>query len=163
MDPKDKVHDILKKFKTAMVVSVSEGHQLEARPMQVAKVEENGYLWFFTGKSGRLASELDNNPKVLLVMQEERSYYLSLRGDARKEHDQAKIRELFSEPYKVWFPGGPTDPELVLIGVNPVSAEYWDNAGSNKLQYMFEAVKAYVKGATPEVKDDPDRHAKTKL
>ncbi|MEO8657989.1 MAG: pyridoxamine 5'-phosphate oxidase family protein [Bryobacteraceae bacterium] len=163
MDPKEKVHEILKKFRTAMFVSGKPGGEWESRPMQVAKVEDNGDLWFFTNKSGRLADELDTNPAVLLVLQEDGSYYLSLRGNARKVHDASKIRELFSEPYKVWFPGGPDDPQLLLIGVNPVSAEYWDTAGTNKLQYMFEAVKAYVKGTTPELRDDPDHHAKTRL
>jgi len=163
MDPKEKVHEILKKFKTAMFVSGRPGGELEARPMQVAKVEDNGDLWFFTSKSGRVAEELDTNPTVLLALQEEGSYYLSLRGTARKVHDAAKIRELFSEPYKVWFPGGPDDPTLLLINVNPIGAEYWDTAGTNKLQYMFEAVKAYVKGTTPQMADDPDHHAKTRL
>ena len=28
---------------------------------------------------------------------------------------------------------------------------------------MFDAIKAYVTGTTPEMRDDPDQHAKTKL
>ena len=163
MDPRDKVHEILKKFNTAMFVSVSKADQFESRPMQVAKVEDNGQLWFFTKKTGRLAEEIAENPMVLLALQEERSYYLSLRGIASKVSDKAKIKELFSEPYKVWFPGGVEDPDLLLIGVDPISAEYWDNAGSNKLQYMFDAVKAYVTGTKPELVADPDHHAKTEL
>jgi hypothetical protein len=41
-------------------------------------------------------------------------------------------------------------------------AEYWDNRGINKLQYMFESARAYVKGETPDV-TDIDQHGKTKL
>ena len=163
MEPKEKVFEILKKFNTAMFVTMGQNNQLESRPMQVAKVDDDGHLWFFTGRTGRLSEEISDNPMVLMVMQEERSYYLSLRGVARKIDDPVKVAELFKEPYKVWFPKGPEDPNLLLLGVDPVSAEYWDNAGSNKLQYMFEAVKAYVTGSTPEHLDNPDHHAKTKL
>ncbi|HEY4088470.1 MAG TPA: pyridoxamine 5'-phosphate oxidase family protein [Bryobacteraceae bacterium] len=68
----------------------------------------------------------------------------------------------WSEAFRVWFPGGPSDPTLALIGVQPIDAEYWDNGGSNKLKCLFEAAKAYVKGEKPDV-GDPDQHTKTSL
>jgi general stress protein 26 len=76
--------------------------------------------------------------------------------------DHALIKELWKEPYKVWFPRGSEDPEITLISVNPVGAEYWDNRGMNKLEYLFEAAKAYVKGKQPDVRE-VDQHAKASL
>lgn len=164
-DPKasEKVYDIIKSFSTAMFVTLGTGGHPSSRPMHIAQVEEDaGAIWFFTGKSGTLADEIEKDATTLLVFQNENSAYLSVRGRAKTTQSASKIRDLWKEPYKVWFPQGPDDPNIALIAFDPTEAEYWDNRGMNKLQYMFESARAYVKGETPDV-TDIDQHGKTKL
>ena len=161
-DTREKVYDILKGFSTAMFVTVGPGGRPEARPMQVARVEDSGEIWFFTGRGGTVATEIEEEAVVLLSFQKDNSAYLSLRGKARNVLDRNRIAEFWKEPYRVWFPGGPGDPNIELVAVDPIDAEYWDNRGSNKLEYLFEAAKAYVKGEKPDV-EEPDHHAKTSL
>jgi general stress protein 26 len=159
-DSKSKVFDILKGFSTAMVVThgLDGGHG--ARPMHVANVDEaNGAVSFLAG-DGALTNEIQKESAALLVFQDS-SAYLSLRGHARVEHDAGKTERLWKEPYKVWFPKGAQDPDIRIIVVKLLDAEYWDNRGTNKLQYLFEAAKAYMKGVKPEV--DVDQHAKMAL
>lgn len=162
-DAKQTVYDMLKGFSTAMFVTFGHDGRPSARPMHLARVEDGaGEVWFFTGKHGSLVEDLQRKGTTLLVMQNENSAYLSVHGQARIVQDKARAKELWSEPYKVWFPGGPEDPELALIAVALVDAEYWDNRGMNKLEYVFEAAKAYVQGKKPEVVE-VDQHAKTSL
>jgi general stress protein 26 len=158
-----KVYDILKGFSTAMVVTIGPSGRPESRPMQVARIDdEGGDVWFFTGRGGTLAEEVKQESVVLLVFQNDTSAYLSLRGKARIVEDVTRIREYWKEPYRVWFPGGPSDPQLALMGVKPIDAEFWDNRGTHKLEYMFEAAKAYFSGEKPDTAD-ADKHAKTSL
>ena len=162
-DTRAKVYDILKSFRTAMFVTTALSGRPAARPMQVAHIDDDsGDVWFFTGKGGSLVEEIEKESIVLLVFQTDTSAYLSSRGNARIVQDPGRIHEYWKEPYKVWFPGGPTDPELALVGVRLIDAEYWDTRGTNKLEYLFEAAKAYIKGEKPQV-DEPDHHGKTKL
>jgi general stress protein 26 len=164
-DPKasSKAYDILKGFSTAMFVTIGTGGHPAARPMHMAHIDEEvGEIWFFTNKAGNLVEEIQKEAVTLLVFQNENSAYLSLRGRAKLTQGAVKIQELWKEPYKVWFPEGPDDPSIALIAFNPAEAEYWDNRGINKLQYMFESARAYVKGETPDV-TDIDQHGKTKL
>ena len=158
----EKVHSLLTKFDTAMLVTQGLDRVQHARPMGIAKAEHNGDVWFFTGRSGRVLHEIAEDPVVLLVFQDERSAYLSMRGNARLVQDRARVKEFWKEAYKTWFPGGIDDPDLALIAVGPVSAEYWDNRGMNKLEYAFEAAKAYVRGEKPDV-SDADQHAKVAM
>lgn len=162
MDTKAKVYEIVKSFSTAMMVTTGPGKNPESRPMHIAKAEEDGPIWFFTGQSSRVVQEIAQDSAVLLIFQNENSAYLSLRGKARIVKDRARTMELWKDLYKVWFPGGVDDPDLALLAVDPVNAEYWDNRGMNKLEYLFESAKAYVKGEQPEV-SDADQHAKVKL
>jgi len=130
--------------------------------MHIAKVEDEGPVWFFTGQSGRIVQEIQQEPNVLLIFQNENSAYLSLRGKARVVKDKARVLEVWKEVYKVWFPGGVDDPELALLAVDPINAEYWDNRGMNKLEYLFESAKACIKGHQPDV-SNVDQHARVKL
>ena len=160
---KAKVYDILKGFSTAMFVTLGTGGRPTARPMHMAHIdEEAGEIWFFTGKGSNLMEELQKEAVTLLVFQNDNSAYLSLRGRAKLTQGAANIRELWKEPYKVWFPEGPDDPNIALIAFDPSEAEYWDNRGMNKLEYMFESARAYVKGEAADV-SDIDQHGKTKL
>jgi general stress protein 26 len=144
-------------------VTVSPSARPAARPMHVARLDEaSGRIWFFTAKTGAIAEEVREEAEVLLVFQNENSAYLSLRGSAQIVQDHALIKELWQEPYKVWFPGGAEDPQIALISVDPAGAEYWDNRGMNKFAYLFEAAKAYVKGETPDVRG-VEQHAKASL
>jgi general stress protein 26 len=161
-DEKGKVHDLLKSFSTAMFVTLGGEGRLEARPMHIAQVEDADEICFLTGQGGTLAGELHTEPVVLLTFQKDNSVYLSLHGRARADHDAARIKELWKEPYKVWFPLGPDDPDITLVCVEPIDAEYWDNRGANKLEYLFKAAKAYVKKETPQISDG-DLHAKINL
>jgi len=162
MDSREKVYELLKNFSTAMLVTTGGLGELEARPMQIAEVEDHGRVWFFTGRAGRVVHEVAEDSEVLLVFQEEHSSYMSVRGTARVIDDKARAQHLWKEPYRVWFPGGVDDPRLVMIAVQPTAAEYWDNKGANRLEYLFEAAKAYVTGERPRV-GDPDQHAKVTL
>ena len=107
-DVRAKVHDILKSFSTAMFVTIGPSGRPEARPMHVAPAEdEAGDIWFFTGKGATLVNEIKADATVLLAFQNENSAYLSLRGKARLVEDRKRIKELWKEPYRVWFPGEP--------------------------------------------------------
>ena len=162
-ETRKKVYDILDGFSTAMFITIGPGGRPAARPMQIAKAEdEGGDIYFFTGRAGTLATEVKEDAMVLLAFQDDNSAYLSIRGKARVIEDTARHQFYWKEAYRVWFPGGPSDPNLALIGVAPIDAEYWDTRGSNRLEYLFDAAKAYVKGEKPEVAE-PDQHAKTAL
>jgi general stress protein 26 len=162
-ETRTKVYDILKGFSTPMFVTIGPSGRPESRPMQVARVDnEQGDIWFFTDRGGALAEEVREESVVLLVFQNDTSAYLSLRGKARIIEDVARIREYWKEPYRVWFPGGLSDPQLALVGVRPIDAEFWDNRGTNKLEYMFEAAKAYFSGEKLDT-GDADKHAMANL
>ena len=153
---------LLRQFHTAMLVTHVGGDQLRARPMAVAHVEDDGKVWFLSGDDTAKTHEIETDTRVHIVCQHDRSAYLSLDGLAELSHDRAKIAEVWQEPYKVWFPGGKDDPSIVLIGVTPVTGEYWDNEGQHKLKYLFEAVKAYVTKTVPEVKEG-EQHGRVEL
>lgn len=159
---RQRFHDILKDFDSAMLVTQTPGGQLRARPMALAQVDENDDVWFMTQSHSGKVDEIRNDSHVCVALQGGNKY-LSLSGRANMVLDRAKIDELWNESWKTWFPGGKDDPTLVLLRVTSEAGEYWDNSGSKGIAYLIEAGRAYLSGERPDVDDDPKIHGKTSL
>ena len=153
-DPQtEKIRCLLKDFPTAMLITHGTRGRLHARPMAVAKVEEDCGLWFITGNHTSTAREVSCRKQSHVVFQNDHSAYLSMSGSATLVRDPARVKELWNESFRVWFSAGQDDPDLVLISFRPARAEYWDITGFNKIAYLWEAARAYVSGKTPRVKE----------
>ena len=136
-----------------MLVTHAGQERLRARPMAIAEVEADLCVWFITSVESAKVHEIESDTRVHLICQKDRSAYLSIEGLADLVNDRNRISEVWSEEFKVWFPGGKSDPDIVLIKVRPQRSEYWDNQGANKVAYLWEAARAYVTGTTPEIKE----------
>ena len=160
-DDHSKLVELLRQFSTAMLVTHEADGRLRARPMAIAQVEDSGKLWFVSGDDTAKVHEIIVDTRVHLTLQKDRSVYLSINGHATLIHDRAKVDEVWNESFKVWFQEGKSDPNLVLISVEPEDAEYWDNHGWKKVKYLFQAAKAYLTHSTPEIEED--KHGMLKL
>lgn len=161
-NPTQKILGLLKKFDTAMLVTQGRDFVEHARPMGIARVDENCDVWFFSGRVSEKVREIQNDANVLLVFQKDHGAYLSITGRAQLIADKNKAAELWKESYKTWFPGGVNDPDLLLIRVSVHEAEYWDNTGFKGVKYLFETARAYVSGTRPNV-NEPEQHGKVNL
>jgi general stress protein 26 len=141
-----KVAELIKDINVAMMTTEAEDGLLHSRPMATQKTEFDGTLWFFTGLSTGKISEIDWNPEVNLSFAEPKdTRYVSASGTAEIVNDRAKMKELWSDIYKAWFPQGIDDPDLCLMKVEVTFAEYWD-VPSGKMVQVFGFLKALATG-----------------
>lgn len=159
-DTNERLSDLINDFSEAMLVTHLEDHSMRGRPMRMAKIETDGDLWFVTEGDSAKTDEIEKHPQVAVIFQSG-SKYVSLSGTATITRKQSKINELWSEAWKVWFPEGKNDPNLMLLKVEAEQGEYWDNSGVRGLTYAFKAGQAYLQGERPEV--GPDINAKVEL
>lgn len=156
-----RVIELARKIGTGMLVTEgSEG--LRSRPMTVAEVTDEGALWFMTSITSPKVGEVEARRSVVVVMAES-GKYLSITGDAELVRDPVKVRSLWAEPHRVWFKDA-SDPDLVLLKVEPTYAEYWDQSGWKGVKYAVRAAEAYIKGV--QLRDtEPDLalHAKVRM
>jgi general stress protein 26 len=160
-DKKQKLVEILKKVDTVMLVSDATNGTMHGRPMAIADVEPNGDLWFVTSRASEKTRELKADARALVTAQGS-SLYASVSGRIDVVDDRRKVNELWKEMWKVWFPKGKEDPDIVLLHLRPDTGEYWDNAGTEGIRYLFEAAKALLSGEKAQP-NDPEQHAKVKM
>ncbi len=161
-DERTLLHDLLKEFSTLMVATydkTGKHPRLNARPMQVAKLEDDCSLVFITAKPSEKVTEaqhIDGNVIGQSMMRQ-----VSLYGTFEISTDRAKMAEVWSKGFDVWFPAGKEDPNACLMTFKPRDAELWDSSGLKGLRYLLESAKALLTKTTPE--SSSDQHAKLKL
>jgi len=160
--PDRKLQELLEEFGVAMLVTRTPHGELRGRPMALAEAETDGTLWFITGRHSAKVDELAKDNRVAVTMQSS-TKFVSVSGKATAVEDRAHVARLWKVEYKVWFPGGQDDPEIVLLRLDGAAGEYWDNSGTSGLKYLIEAGKALLTGTRPDVDNDPKVHGKVAL
>ncbi len=148
----DKLFELIKDTRFGMLTHRHSDGQLHSHPLttQNKKVDEASTLYFFVPKDGDIAKHVasDSSVNVAYANTDDDSY-VSVTGQASLLEDQAKKNELFNPAAKAWFPAGVTDPNLGLLAVKILDAEYWDVTDSKMVQ-LFKMAKAAVTGETPK-------------
>ncbi len=147
---RQRLRALIQEFHSGMLVTHTPEGTMRARPMAIAKLEENDDIFFATSIESGKIGDIEHDHQVTLTLQAPAAW-VSVSGPARIVEDRAKIVAYWNERMKVWFPDGKDDPNLCLLQLRPIQAEFWNTQGSKGLRYMFEAAKAYVTGTTPEI------------
>lgn len=140
-----KMAGIIKEIKFAMVTSVNPRGSLQSCPLTTQDVEFDGDLWFIIGRSSELAKNIQLRSEVNASFASPKGHYVSASGRASLIEDRAKLEELWSEAYKVWFSGGIDDPNIGLLKIEVSEGEYWDSPSSTVVK-MAAFAKAYITG-----------------
>lgn len=127
----EKLRKLIKGIKIAMLTTVNPTDgSLHSRPMGTQEAEFDGDLWFFTKVDSEKVHEISSDQTVNVSYSAPDDHrYVSVSGSAQVLNDRAKMKELWSPIYKVWFPDGLDDPTLRLLKVTVNQAEYWDTSG----------------------------------
>jgi general stress protein 26 len=152
-NPTDRVWSAIEDIRFCMLTS-RDGEQLRARPMAAFPDRQAECVWFFTDERAHKDDEIARNPQVCMAFADTKNNtYVSVSGRAELRRDEAKKKELWSVHLQAWFPGGPDDPKVVLLRVEPGEAELWDGTSSS-LIYMLETARAAITGTRPNAGDN---------
>jgi general stress protein 26 len=148
-EAKRKVWEMIKDVEIATMVTMDEEGRFRGRPMRASQSEFDGVLWFFTQNPTPKTQEIRQDERVLLAYADPRAQnYVSIYGAVEVVRDPAMQKKLWSEPLRTWFPGGAEAPEVALLKVTCLGAEYWDSPSST-LVHAYGYIKAVTTGEPP--------------
>ncbi|OGX83229.1 hypothetical protein BEN47_17640 [Hymenobacter lapidarius] len=152
-----KLVEKIKDIKIAMMTTIEDGTKLHSRPMYTSLPEEDGTLWFFTERDSQKVEELQQDRHINLgYSKTDDNLYVAITGTAQIVTDRAKIKELWSEGLRGWFPDGSDDPNIALLKVTITKGEFWDSPNSTLLR-AYTYVKAVLTGERDQ--PGPDRQS----
>ena len=148
-DDREKLYDMIKKVRIAMLTTVEGDGSLHTRPMANQEADENGDLWFFAEKGSAVEANIKGNAQVSLGFSEPHSSdYVAVSGTATLTDDRATIEDKWNEVLTAWLPGGKDDPKIVLIHVDANKGEFWESK-SGLLYTAASYVKSKLTGKGP--------------
>ena len=154
----DKLDSHIDDIEIAMMTTRRADGHLQSRAMATQKREEGADLWFVTLEGTQKLRDLAADPHLNLSYYKDRTReWISVSGIATVTSDREKIQKLYASDWRAWLPeegdprhGTKDDPRMVLIGVDVHAAVFLE---VNKPQpvVLFEVVKGWVTGSTPEI------------
>jgi general stress protein 26 len=143
----EKLRELVKDIDFGMLTTIDDDGTLHSRPMSTnGEIESDGTLWFFTYAPSHKVDEIEQHEQVNVSFSApNKQRYVSMSGTAELVKDRNKIEELWKPELKAWFPKGLDEPDIGLIKVNVVKAEYWD-APSSFVAHTIGLVKAITTG-----------------
>ena len=141
----EKIRKISDDTRTCMFCTNLGERPFGSTPMATQHVDDDGTIWFFSGKDSDRNADLQREPEAQLIYSSEKNEeYLSLYGDAVVMYDRQKVEELWSPLVKVWFQEGPDDPNLSLIRFTPREGYYWDTQHGKVVAFAKMAASVVV-------------------
>jgi len=147
IDEIDKLRDLIADLKVAMLTTVEHDGSLRSRPLQTLELDAENALWFFTSATSPKVAEIAGGDwqVSLSYANPEKQDYVSVSGTATLVRDAVKMRALWTDWAKPWFPKGLDDPDLALLRVQMHKAEYWDGPGTS-IGQLYGLTKALATG-----------------
>jgi len=134
--------------RTAMLSFSDPQGQITARPMTALEMDEHGEIWM-------LASRQRMAPLFIAALRqanlsfsdEDNALYISIAGVARLSDDAQRKQALWSAAARPWFPDGASDPDLVLLALQPHLADIWDGPANDAVRLL--ALTASIAASRP--------------
>lgn len=160
-DSIQKLRELMKDIKFCMLATNSPENLMHSRPMTLQQTEFDGDLWFFTSRNSDIISDIRSDSRVNVSFSDGSAAFVSIAGNARLVDDASKKKSLWNDMFKTYFPGGVNDPNLLLMKVEVLNAEYWDTPGGKVMQ-LVEMVKMMTTHTPPrgEHEEIDMRHAR---
>ena len=154
-----KLLDKIREVKYTTLTTLDARNRLHSRPVYTCESDSDESLWFFSEKDAQEITEIRHNAQVGLgYSNPDKATYATIAGKAEIVEDPHKIKQLWREDFRGFFPKGADDPNIALIKVTIENGEYWDTPG-NVLVRTF----AYAKAITTSEKHQPTPDEQTRL
>ena len=134
---------LLRGIPTCMVTTRSDDAMC-TRPMMLRTVDAAGRLLFFADQRSQMVAHLATHPQVSITfVHPHQDLYVAISGTGAIGSDPAMIRPLWKWSYRVWYPRGWRDPNLVLLEVAVKELEYWF-APSTRTTRLLRSIQALL-------------------
>ena len=160
LSARDHFFEMLHHFKFGMLTSRGVLGALHARPMAIARLDDDGDLWLVSDINSEKVEEIVQDPRVSISMQAGQRF-VAIHGEGEVVHDTALLQQMWHESWRAWLPTGANDPSLVLLRIRTTQGEFWDHEGLNRVRVVYDAARAYLTGNRSE--PDPALQGKVGL
>ena len=119
-----KAAEMLQKSEVVVLASINQEGYPRPVPMSMVKAEGISTVWMSTGNDSWKTIDFRENPKGGLCFYAQGDS-VCMTGDVEVITDADTKQELWQDWFINHFPGGPTDPNYVILKFEANHATYW--------------------------------------
>ncbi|MEH6407165.1 MAG: pyridoxamine 5'-phosphate oxidase family protein [Leeuwenhoekiella sp.] len=147
-----KIKDLAEDIDFVMMATNLGKKPVSAIPMSTKKVDEDGNIWFLSGKNSDHNKDIEMDSNIQLLYSDPSSMrFLSVYSEAQIVTDKSVLKELYGKTDDNWF-DGVDDPNLTALKCMPKESFYWDTK-NNKLVTLFKMGVGAVTGNQPDISE----------
>ncbi len=151
----DKLKKLANSINFAMMATYLQSEPFHTIPMSTKKVDEEGNIWFLSGRDSEHNKYIQKEGKAQLIYSQPNNMeFMTVYGNATIHTDKKIIKELYSKADDNWF-DGVDDPNASAIKIQPTDAHYWDTQ-NGKLVALFKLGVGAVTGDQPDLGEEGD-------
>ncbi len=144
----DRVWELMEKMPICMLTTW-DGNDLHSRPMDARPGRKENQIYFLTDVRQHKDDDIVRFPKLNIGFSDSGDQkFVSLSGRAEVSNDRAKIKELWEPTAKAWWDSA-DNPNIRVLKVTPVEAQYWDGPG--RVVSMVKMMVAAATGTKPDL------------
>ncbi len=148
-----KIKQLAESIDFAMLCTDLTAQPFHAIPMSTKRVDDDGAIWFLSGRDSTHNANILRNLAVQLLYSDPSSMrFLIVFGQALVLDDTSILKSLYRKTDDAWF-NGLDDPNLTAIKVIPHSAHYWDVKG-NRLVALWKMGVAAISRIQADIAQD---------
>jgi general stress protein 26 len=118
--------EIISKVPSCMAITVDESGEAHARVVNVKALSEDWTVRFTTSLRSRKAMEIAATGRLTLAYQyDQGNAYVTLAGKAKITRDLDAMTRNWRPDSYTWYPGGPSDPNVVYVDFVADRVELW--------------------------------------
>ena len=150
VEASDRLRELVTDIDFTLLTTVDASGHLVSRPMSTRHVDDDGTIWFFTSDDSKKADEVDEESDVNLAYLDNKGMrFVTVAGKARIVDDRDLMERLYTPSLDIWFADGLDTPDIALLRVSPVEAEFWEPA-HGKIAMAAGMLKALITRDTPD-------------
>ena len=148
----EKLKELAESIDFAMLATDLKNQPIHMVPMSTKKVDEQGNIWFLSGKDSEHNQHILKDPKIHLIYANPKGFeFLNVYGVATIVTDKAILEDLYGSGDDMWFEGV-DDPNLTAIKIDTEEAFYWDNKNS-KIGSLLKMGVGAITGNEPDLSE----------
>ena len=137
-----KLKELAESIDFAMLATDLKNQPIHMVPMSTKKVDDQGNIWFLSGKDSEHNQNILKDAKVHLIYSNPKGFeFLNVYGQASIVTDRHILEDLYGSGDDMWF-DGVEDPNLTAIKIDTDDAFYWDNKNSKLVSLLKLGVGA---------------------
>ncbi len=141
-NPQQQLLEEVKGARCVMLGSTDPEHHMQ--PMAPQIDPDNRVVYFYSDNKSELGEAIMKNPGMVHMCHIDKDYQACVRGHLAVHTDPAIVDKFWNPIVSAWYPGGKTDPKLIMLRFLPDEAAIWASTG-NPLKFMYEVAKANIK------------------